>query len=175
MVPRREGSAPFSPVKSQRPCYVVWSLTFYWRYPDQKETIDDVTIEEHFNGSSKCIPKSLSQSVNLSELYIIIEDLLVIIDLPFIDLYQILLLIIRREWGKRANLKTGVSRKQSAPKFPKNNYFLPPDTHTHVYVSGGKKCLFFRNFGVLCFLETPVLRFALLPYYRWIGELKQIK
>ena len=59
--------------------------------------MDDVTIEEHFNGSSKCIPKSLSQSANLSELYIIIEDLLVIIDLPFIDLYQILLLIIRRE------------------------------------------------------------------------------
>ena len=25
---------------------------------------------------------------------------------------------------------------------------------------------FFGNFGVLCFLETPVLRFALLPYYR---------
>ena len=35
-----------------------------------------------------------------------------------------------------------------------------------VCVSGGKKCLFFGNFGVLCFLETPVLRFALLPYYR---------
>ena len=30
----------------------------------------------------------------------------------------------------------------------------------------GKKYLFFGNFGVLCFLETPVLRFALLPYYR---------
>ena len=29
-----------------------------------------------------------------------------------------------------------------------------------------KKCLFYGNFGVLCFLETPVLRFALLPYYR---------
>ena len=26
--------------------------------------------------------------------------------------------------------------------------------------SGGKKCLFFGNFGVLSFLETPVLRFA---------------
>ena len=25
--------------------------------------------------------------------------------------------------------------------------------------------LFFGKFGVLCFLETPVLRFALLPYY----------
>ena len=33
-------------------------------------------------------------------------------------------------------------------------------------VSGGKKCLFFGNFGVLCSLETPVSRFALLPYYR---------
>ena len=33
-------------------------------------------------------------------------------------------------------------------------------------VSGDKKCLFFGNFGVLCFLETPVLRFALLPYSR---------
>ena len=33
-------------------------------------------------------------------------------------------------------------------------------------VSGGKKCSFFGKFDVLCFLETPVLRFALLPYYR---------
>ena len=35
-------------------------------------------------------------------------------------------------------------------------------------VSGGKKCLFLRKFGVLCFLVTPVLGFALLPYYRRI-------
>ena len=33
-------------------------------------------------------------------------------------------------------------------------------------VSGGKKCLFFEKFGVLRFLVTPVLRFALLPYYQ---------
>ena len=33
-------------------------------------------------------------------------------------------------------------------------------------VSGGKKCSFFGKFGVVCFLETTVLRFALLPYYR---------
>ena len=31
-------------------------------------------------------------------------------------------------------------------------------------VSGGKKCSFFGKFGVLCFLEIHVLRFALLPY-----------
>ena len=40
-------------------------------------------------------------------------------------------------------------REQSTPNFPKNDYFLPPDTHMYV-----------------CFLETPVLRFTLLPYYR---------
>ena len=38
----------------------------------------------------------------------------------------------------------------------------------YVCVSEGKKCWFFGNFGVLCFLETPVLTFALLPYYRRI-------
>ena len=32
---------------------------------------------------------------------------------------------------------------------------------TYVCVSGGKKFCFFGKFGVLCFLETPVLRFAL--------------
>ena len=40
-------------------------------------------------------------------------------------------------------------KKQRTPNFPKNE----------------KKCSFFGKFGVLCFLETPVLRFALLPYY----------
>ena len=74
----------------------------------------------------------------------------------------------------------GVSRKQSTPNFPKNKDFLPPDTHTYVIrkkkakgkitrnvcVSGGKKCSFFGNFGVPCFLETAVLRFTLLSYYR---------
>ena len=40
-----------------------------------------------------------------------------------------------------------------------NEHFLPPDKHT-------LSAFFFWKFGVLCFLETPVLRFALLPYYR---------
>ena len=35
--------------------------------------------------------------------------------------------------------------------------YLPIRTH---------KCLIFGKFDVLCFLEPPVLRFALLPYYR---------
>ena len=32
---------------------------------------------------------------------------------------------------------------------------------------GGTKCSFFGKFGVVCSLITSVLRFALLPYYRW--------
>ena len=63
--------------------------------------------------------------------------------------------------GKRANLKTGASRKQSTPNFPKNEH---------------KKCSFFGKFGVLCFLEEPVLRFALLPYwYHYLDDYNIIK
>ena len=42
-------------------------------------------------------------------------------------------------------------------------------TGTYVCVSGGKKCSIFGKFDVLYFLETPVLRFALLPYHRRIN------
>ena len=68
-----------------------------------------------------------------------------------------------RQKGESLN---GVSRKQSTPNFPKNKHFLNPDTQTYVCVLEGKKCSFFGKFGVLCFLETPVLRFTLLPHYR---------
>ena len=37
---------------------------------------------------------------------------------------------------------------------------------SYVCVSGGKKCPLFGKFGALFFLGTPVLRFALLLYYR---------
>ena len=36
-----------------------------------------------------------------------------------------------------------------------------------VCVSVSKKCSFIRKFEVLCFLVTPILRFALLHYYWW--------
>ena len=63
-----------------------------------------------------------------------------------------------------------LSRKHSTPNFPKNEHFLLPLTHTYVCVLGGKKCSFYGKFGVLCFLETPVLRLALLPCY-WRNEI----
>ena len=58
-----------------------------------------------------------------------------------------------------AHLKMGVSRKQNTSNFSKNEYFLPPCTHTYTYS-------FFGKFDLSCFLETPVLRFTLFPYYR---------
>ena len=53
--------------------------------------------------------------------------------------------------------------------FPKDEHFLPHDTHTQVRVSGGKKYSIFGKFGVLYFLVTPVLSFTLLPYYRRVA------
>ena len=70
-----------------------------------------------------------------------------------------------RQKGESQN---GCFKKAKLAKISENKQVLPPDTHTYVCVSRSKKCLFFGNFGVLCFLETPVLRFALLPYYRRI-------
>ena len=80
--------------------------------------------------------------------------------------------------AQRSNLKTGLPKKQSKLNFPKNEHFF----HTCAYqgvknvrfsenlacfvlpcVSGGNKCSFFGKFSLLCFLETPILRFTLLP------------
>ena len=69
----------------------------------------------------------------------------------------------------------GVSRKQITPNFSKNKHFLTPDTHTQVCVSGGKKCSVFGKFGLLWFLETPVFRFAFLPYYRRVRKIRRTK
>ena len=50
--------------------------------------------------------------------------------------------------------------------FQKTNIFYPL-IHTHLCAyQGVKNVCFFRKFGMLCFLEAPILRFALLPYYR---------
>ena len=74
---------------------------------------------------------------------------------------QILLVI--RQNGESQN---GCFRKTKHAKFSEKRTFITPDTYKYVCVPGGKKCLFFGKFGVLCIFETPVLRFTLLPYYR---------
>ena len=41
-----------------------------------------------------------------------------------------------------------------------------PLNRRYVFISGGKKCLFYRKLGEFYFVVAPVVRFALLPYYR---------
>ena len=48
---------------------------------------------------------------------------------------------------QKGECQKGCFKKTKHANFPKNDYFLPPDTNA------------------LCFLGTPVLRFALMPYY----------
>ena len=63
-----------------------------------------------------------------------------------------------RQKGESQN---GCFKKTKHAKFFEKRTFLNP-WYTYVCVSGVKKCSFFGKFGVLCFLETPVLRFTLL-------------
>ena len=51
--------------------------------------------------------------------------------------------------------KQALQEKQSTSSFLKKEHFLSPGTYTRVCVSRDKNCLFFRKFGVLCFLVTP--------------------
>ena len=73
-------------------------------------------------------------------------------------------------WNLWKDLETPVLRFVFLPYY----HFLHPDTHTHVCLSVGKKCSFFGKIGVLCFLETPALRFTLLTSYRGIGNIVMI-
>ena len=68
-----------------------------------------------------------------------------------------------------ARRQKGVSRQSAkrAKISKKQKISYPLYAHV-VRVSGGKKCSFFRKFGVLCFIVTYVLRFALLPCHRRI-------
>ena len=72
-------------------------------------------------------------------------------------------LSVVREKGESQN---GCFMKTKHFKFPEKQILLTPDTQIYGCVSWGKKCSFFSIFDELCFLETPVLIFALLPYYR---------
>ena len=57
-----------------------------------------------------------------------------------------------RQKGESPN---GHFKKTKYVQFSKNEHFLPPNKHTNVCISGGKKCSFFGKFDMLCFLENP--------------------
>ena len=70
--------------------------------------------------------------------------------------------------SQKGESQNGCYKQIKHAKFSEKLTFLPPDTHTYVCVSRGKKYQFFGKFGVLHFLVTTVSRFALLPYCRRI-------
>ena len=71
-------------------------------------------------------------------------------------------------------LKQVFQENKARQVFRKHEHFLPPDTHTHVYVSGVKKFPFFGKFDVFCFLEAPVLRYQRLSKQKiWMPKLKE--
>ena len=69
------------------------------------------------------------------------------------------------------NLKTGVSKIQSTPNFPKNKHFLPPGTHTYLYVSGVINVRFSENLACFVFLKHPFWDspFCLITNKIWTG------
>ena len=82
----------------------------------------------------------------------------------FVRVFNWILSINSSVIRKKGKSQNGCFKKTKHVKFSEKRLFLTP-WYPHVCVSGGKKCSFFGKFGLLCFLKTPVLRFALLPYY----------
>ena len=88
---------------------------------------------------------------------------------PFVNPFQVDAVsngLISSVINQKGESQNGCFKKIKHAKFPKSEHFLPFDTHTYLCVSGGKKCSFFGNFGMLYFFETPVSGFTFLSYYR---------
>ena len=67
---------------------------------------------------------------------------------------------------QKGESQNGCYKKAKHAKFSEKQTFLTPwYVNIRVHIRGTKYS-FFGKFGVLCFLETSVLRFALFPYYR---------
>ena len=76
---------------------------------------------------------------------------------------------------RKANIVCNKAKKQISERMLQENktqqiskqtFLTPWYAYVRVRIPG-KECSFFSKFDVLCFLVTPVLRFALLPYYLW--------
>ena len=81
-------------------------------------------------------------------------------------LLKLTLYLISSVIRQKGESQNGCFKKTKHAKCLEKRTSLTP-WYAHVRVrSGGKKSSFFGKFGVLYFLETPVLRVAILPYYR---------
>ena len=84
--------------------------------------------------------------------------------IPEIRIYKCL--IITSAIRQKGESQNGCYKKTKHAKvFEKRTFRTPWYAHARVR-TWSKKCLFFGEFGVLCFLLTSVLRFTLLRCYR---------
>ena len=88
---------------------------------------------------------------------------------PFVNPFQVDAVsngLISSVINQKGESQNGCFKKIKHAKFSEKRTFL---TLWYAYVpvrSGGKKCSFFGNFGMLYFFETPVSGFTFLSYYR---------
>ena len=83
---------------------------------------------------------------------------------------QSIIVKFRRQKCKRRISKQVLQENKARQISRKTNIYFPL-----IRTRGDKKCLFFGKFGVFFFLVTPVLRFALLPYYRRFKSCKSLE
>ena len=86
---------------------------------------------------------------------------------PFTFKLKVELLLEYEVVGNKAEgriSKTGVTRKQSPSNFPKNDNFLPLDTHVHVGIKGQEMLAFWKIWRALfpCNIPFAICPFALL-------------
>ena len=70
-------------------------------------------------------------------------------------------------WSIKNEIKFATEIVGNKAKRRIKNECFKKTNQVNVCVSGGKKCSFFGKFVLLCFLETPALRFAFLRYFQW--------
>ena len=119
------------------------SLRGLWRYRKMKKQNKTNKKKQQTNNSAFLSAKILNVSLQI--------------------ITQGAYLSVIRQNGKSQNRSY---KKTKHAKFSKKNeHFLLHDTHTHVCVSGGKKCSFIRKFGVLfsCNTHFKIGPFAFLP------------
>ena len=68
--------------------------------------------------------------------------------------------IIKSVIMQKGEFQSGCFKKTKLTKFSEKTFLTP------CAYQGVRNICFFRKFGMLCFLETPVLKLVLLPYYR---------
>ena len=128
-----------------------------WTYVRQCLLITFVSIFFNLGVTVWCFPNISRRSKFFS-----FQWSLELAHLKIFRFYNLSISLVMRQKGESQN---GCFKKTELVNF------LPPDTHTYVCVSGGKKCSPFGQSDMLCFLEAPALRFAFLPYYRQIERI----